>query len=120
MSLRRTKGIVTDRASSDPGKEADVIMTAAALGLAGDYIATTKRPLQFDMDPLEANNPKEEMKTTLFNATVPKMDAAVAAYLTKKNLAPSQVHAGLSPGYWQGAMIMGVYVLAGQESPKPA
>jgi len=118
MSLRRTKGIVTDSSSSDPTKEADVIMTAAALGLAGDYIATTKKPIQFDMDPLEANNPKEQTKTALFNTTVPKMDAAVAAYLTKKNLAPSQVHAGLSPGYSQGAAIMGVYVLAGQETPQ--
>ena len=119
MSLRRTKGIVTDSSSSDHIKEADVIMTAAALGLAGDYIATTKKPIQFDMDPLEANNPKEQTKTALFNTTVPKMDAAVAAYLKKKNLAPSQVHAGLSPGYSQGAVIMGVYVLAGQETPKP-
>jgi hypothetical protein len=119
MSLRRTKGIVTDSSSSDPTKEADVIMTAAALGLAGDYIATTKKPIQFDMDPLDANNPKEEAKTALFKTTVSKIDAAVAAYLKKKNLAPSQVHAGLSPGYWQGAMIMGVYLLAGQETPQP-
>jgi hypothetical protein len=113
MSLRRTKGIVTESAFSDPGKEADVIMTAAALGLAGDYIATTKNPLQYDMDPLDANDPKEQPKTALFNTTVSKMDASVAAYLTKKNRAPSQVRAGLSPGYWQGATIMGVYVLAG-------
>ena len=73
MSLRRTKGIVTDSSSSDPGKEADVIMTAAALGLAGDYIATTKKPIQFDMDPLDANNPKEEAKTALFNTTIPRL-----------------------------------------------
>jgi hypothetical protein len=99
--------------------EADIIMTAAALGLAGDYIATTKKPLQFDMDPLDASNPKDQ-KTALFNTTVPKMDTAVNDYLTKRNIAPSQVRAGLSPGYWQGAMIMGVYVLAGQEMPKPA
>ena len=67
MSLRRTKGIVTDNSSSDPVKEADVIMTAAALGLAGDYIATTRQPLQFDMDPLDAHNPKEPAKSALFN-----------------------------------------------------
>ena len=99
MSLRRTKGIVSDDSSSDPGKEADVIMTAAALGLAGDYIATTNQPLQFDMDPLDAHNPKDQTKSALFNTTVSKMDAAVAAYLTKKNLAPSPVRSGLSPGY---------------------
>ena len=119
MSVRRTKGIVTDSSSSDPGKEADVIMMAAVLGLAADYIAATKKPLQFDMDPLEASSPQEQTKTALFNTTVLKMDAAVAAYLTRKKLAPNHLHAGLSPGYWQGAMIMGVYVLAGQETPQP-
>jgi hypothetical protein len=97
MSLRRSKGIVSDSSSSDPVKEGDVLMTAAALGLAGDYIAREKKPLQFDMDPLDAYNPKEQSKTALFNTTVEKMDAAVAAYLTKKNLAPSHVRAGLSP-----------------------
>ena len=113
MSYRRTKGIVTDTPSSDPRKEADVIMTAAALGLAGDYISRTKQPIQFDMDPLDSN-PK---KTSAFNATVGKMDAAVAAYLTKQGLAPSPVHAGTSPGYTQGAVIMGVYTLAGASAP---
>ena len=34
MAFRRTKGIVTDSDLSDPKKEADVIMTAAALGFA--------------------------------------------------------------------------------------
>ena len=118
MTLRRTKGIVSDSSWSDPVKEGDVIMTAAALGLAGDYIARERKPLQFDIDPLDAYNPKEQKKTELFNTTVGKMDAAVAAYLTKKNLAPSHVRAGLSPGYWKGAMIMGVYVLADQQRPK--
>ena len=69
MSLRRTRGIVTDRFSSDPGAESDVIMTAAALGLASDYIATRKRPLQFDMDPLDANQPNESAKKALFENT---------------------------------------------------
>jgi hypothetical protein len=111
---RRTTGIVTDSPSSDPGKEADVIMTAATLGFAADYIAETKQPLQFDMDPLEASDRK---KSTQFKTVVAKMDAAVAAYLTKKGTAPGGVHAGLSPGYSQGAMIMGVYELAGRERP---
>jgi hypothetical protein len=90
MSLRRTTGIVSDSSSSDPVKEGDVLMTAAALGLAGDYIAREKKPLQFDMDPLDAYNPKEQSKTSLFKTTVEKMDAAVAAYLTKKSLAPAR------------------------------
>ena len=118
-ALRRTRGIVTDSPSSEPRKEADVIMTAAALGFAGDYIATTKRPLQFDMDPFDADDPKEKTRTALFHSTVAKMDAAVAAYLTRKGLAPSEVRSGLSPGYWPGATIMGVYALAGQETPQP-
>lgn len=90
-------------------------MTAAALGFIADYIATRREPLQFDMDPLDAGEPA---KASLFTATVAKIDAAVAAYLSRKNLAPSSVHAGLSPGYWGGAMIMGVYALAGQGVPQ--
>jgi len=113
MPFRRTKGIVTQ--DGDPAKEADVIMTAAALGLAGSYIATTKNPIQFDMDPLDT---PDEKKTTLFTTTVGKMDAAVAAYLTKKDIAPSKVKAGTSPGYTKGAVIMGVYTLAGKNAPQ--
>lgn len=118
MSLRRTRGIVTDNPYSDPKKEADVIMTAAALGFAADYIATSKQPLQFDVDPLDAAT--DPTKRGLFNAVVSKMDTAVGAYLTKRGLASGQVRAGLSPGYWPGAMIMGVYVLAGRATPQAA
>lgn len=90
-------------------------MTAACLGFAADYIATTKRPLQFDMDPLDAADPQRE---AALKATVSKMDAAVSAYLAKSGL-NGRVHAGVSPGYWKGAVIMGVYELADHEAPKP-
>ena len=40
MAFRRTKGIVSDSDWSDPKKEADVIMTAAALGFAASYVKT--------------------------------------------------------------------------------
>jgi hypothetical protein len=116
MSIRRTSGIVSDGVASDPAREADVITTAVALGLAGDYIATYGKPLQFDMDPLDAGGSTDRSKFEQFTTAVARMDAAVNAYLTKKNLAPGHVHAGLSPGYWQGAMIMGVYRLAGKEA----
>jgi hypothetical protein len=118
MALRRTHSIVTNSPSADPGIEADVIMTASALGLAADYIATSKQPLQYDMDPLEAVN--DRAKADRFIATVARMDAAVAAYLTRTGIAPAHVRAGLSPGYWPGAMIMGVYVLAGHDRPVTA
>jgi hypothetical protein len=114
VTFRRTKGIVSK--DGDPEKEADVIMTAAALGLAGSCIAATMNPIQFDMDPLDQS--KEPAKTKLFETTVAKMDAAVAAYLTKKSIAPSNVKAGTSPGYSQGAVIMGVYTLAGKSAPQ--
>jgi len=77
MPFRSTKGIVTN--DGDPAVEADVIMTAAALGFAGSYIATTKNPIQFDIDPLVAESDREW--TSLFKATVQKLDAAVGAYL---------------------------------------
>ncbi len=114
MSFRRTKGIVTDDGSSDARKEADVIMTAATLGFAASYISTSKQPIQFDMDPLDT---KDTAKTQLFDATVGKMDAAVSTYLTKKGIAPSAVHAGTT-SYTPGAVIMGVYTLAGQQRPQ--
>ena len=115
MSLRRTQGIVTDRSSSDPTKEADVIMTAAALGLAADYIATERQPLQYDMDPLDAG--------AIHQAPAVQRDGGEDGHCRRRALdqegdAPAHVRAGLSPGYWPGAMIMGVYVLAGQEIPQ--
>jgi len=38
MPFRRATGIVSNLPSSDPKTEADVIMTAAALGFAASYI----------------------------------------------------------------------------------
>ncbi len=114
VTFRRTKGIVTN--DGNPELEADVIMTAATLGFAGSYIAETGNPIQFDMDPLEV--PKEPAKVKHFEAIVGKMDSAVAAYLTKMGKRPGEVKAGLSPGYSQGAVIMGVYALAGKDAPQ--
>jgi len=91
-------------------------MAAAALGLTGSYIATTQNPIQFDIDPLVAVSDKEW--ATLFKTTVDKMDVAVAAYLRRKGIAPSAVKAGTSPGYSEGAIIMGVYTLAGKSAPQ--
>jgi len=53
-----------------------------------------------------------------FEAVVGRMDAAVAAYLARKGKIPQQVKPGMSPGYSQGAIIMGVYALAGKDAPK--
>ena len=62
MSFRRTRGIVSDLDSSDAKKEADVIMTAAAVGFAASYIKND-HPIQFDMDPLDV---PDESKTKTF------------------------------------------------------
>ena len=91
-------------------------MTAAALGFADSYIATTKNPIQFDIDPLVAESDREW--TSLFKAAVQKLDAAVGTCLTRKGIAPSNVKAGTSPGYTEGATIMGVYKLAGEAAPQ--
>ncbi len=74
MAFRKTNGIVS--AGGDPLVEADVIMTAAALGLAALHIATTKSPIQFDMDPLEAS--KGPAKVTRLQEVVSRMDVAAA------------------------------------------
>ena len=114
MPFRNTSGIVST--DGDPAIEADVIMTAAALGLAASCISETESPIQFDMDPLDVV--KEPKKLALFQATVRGMDAAVGDYLAKKKLAPSEVKFGTSPGYTPGSIIMGVYKLAGQSAPQ--
>lgn len=118
MSLRRTQGIVTDGPSSDPAIEADVIMTAAGLGFTADYLASNRQPLQFDTEPAAPDGADEAARSERFRATVTKIDGAVAAYLRSQGLVPQGVRAGTTPGYWPGAMIMGVYVLAGQEQPE--
>ena len=112
--FRRTKGIVSDFDGSDPKKEADVILTAATLGFAASYVREGA-PIQFDMDPLEGQDPG---KTKAFEGTVGKIDVAIADYLKKNRLEPAdKVHAGMSPGYTKGAVIVGVYKLAGQSAP---
>ena len=113
-SFRNTQGIVT--AQGDANQEADVIMTAAALGLAASYINESKNPLSFDMDPLELQ--KDAKAFARFAAIVGKMDRAVAAYLKLTRNEPG-VKAGFSPDYdQQGAVIMGVYTLAGAKAPQ--
>lgn len=89
-------------------------MTAATLGFAADYLATTGQPLQFDIDPLETDLTKHAQ----LNMAVTTMDAAILAYLKRTGKAPQHVRPGLSPGYTPGAMIMGVYLLAGQDLPR--
>jgi hypothetical protein len=112
-SFRRTKGIVSDIETSDPRMEADVIVTAATVGFAASHIQDG-RPIEFDRDPLDAAG----TKTAAFEAAVTSIDQAIADYLKQHDLAPSgQVGAGLSPGYTKGAVIVGVYELAGQSAP---
>jgi hypothetical protein len=113
MSFRTTKGIVSNSNESDPQKEADVIMTAAALGFAASYIAQD-RPIQFDRDPLDV----DQKDVTAFNNAVAKIDKTIAEYLKKHGLEPlNKVHAGIAPGYTRGTVIVGVYTLAGRSAP---
>jgi hypothetical protein len=112
MPFRRTKGIVTDSDAADPRKEADVIMTAAALGLAASTVKDGAA-LRFDLDPKD-----REKDLPALQAVVAKIDKAVVDYLRKNSLEPAgKVHAGLAPDYSKGAVIMGVYKLANQSAP---
>lgn len=114
MPFRRTTGIVSNLNTTDPRKEADVILTAATLGFAATYIKND-RPIQFDMDPLDV---ADQIKTAAFKSAVTKIDRAIADYLKQHDLAPkNKVHAGTSPGYTKGAVIVGVYEIAGQSAP---
>jgi hypothetical protein len=111
-SFRTTRGIVSDTADSDPGKEADVMMTAVTLGLAASYIAETGKGMRFDAEPKADNSDLNAL-----NATVTKMDRAIKAYFLKKGKIASQTVAGEAPRYDKGAVIMGVYKMAGQTAP---
>jgi hypothetical protein len=77
MPFRRTRGIVSIDSSERKDEadmikqDADVIMTAAALGFAASSIERD-RPIQFDMDPLES----DEGKRMAFNDAVNKLDKA--------------------------------------------
>src|SRR5262245_46185173 len=114
MPFRRTLSIVTDTATGDAKKEADVIMTAAALGFAASFVKDDQ-PVQFDMDPLDLGHPEWSEP---FQRAVQKIDTAIAEYLNAHHLEPrGKVHAGLAPGYTKGAVIVGVYKLAGQLAP---
>jgi hypothetical protein len=113
MSFRTTRGIVSNFEGSAPQIEADVIMAAAALGFATSYIAKD-HPIQFDRDPLDV----DQKDVTAFNAAVTKIDKAIADYLRKHGLeSHNRVHAGTAPGYTRGAVIVGVYTLAGRSAP---
>jgi len=112
MSFRRTRGIVTDSDLSDPWKEADVIMTAAALGFAASYVANGT-PIRFDINPEDGAE-----GFTGLQAVVCKIEKAVVDYLKRNNLEPAgKVNAALAPDYSKGAVIMGVYALANQSAP---
>lgn len=112
MPYRRTYGIVTDYGTSNPGFEADVIMTAAVLGLAVSYIKNLV-PIRFDMDPRDKDKEWE-----LFKEVVQRLNSAAVGYLGRNNLLPSgTVEAGFAPLHTKGAVVVGVYHLAGQKTP---
>ena len=112
MPFRRTNGIVTNSDTSDPKKEADVIMTAVVLGFAASHVKEGT-PIRFDMDPIDKDKDFDRLRSV-----VAKIDKAVVDYLKKNDLEPAgKVNAGLAPDYTKGAVIMGVYQLANQSAP---
>ena len=114
MAFRGTQSILTDSAAADPGAEADVIMTAALLGFAASQVMDDV-PVRFDLDPSEATN---AAAWQAFQTVVGKIDTAVANHLRATGRAPAgKVHSGTAPDHTKGAVIMGVYQLAGQSAP---
>ncbi|MCC2280980.1 hypothetical protein LKL35_37375 [Streptomyces sp. ET3-23] len=111
MGYRRTNGIVTDNSDSNPKIEADVIMTAAVLGLATAHLLEEGFPIRFDMDPSDKAKNQDEWNT--FAGVVRQIENAIEGYFKQKNiLRPSKVVAGCSEDYTKGAVIIGVYDLA--------
>lgn len=112
MTFRRNHGILSNSASADPACDADVIMTAAVLGFASKQVSQT-HPVRFDVEP---GSPPSDWDR--FTGIVERIDRAVVDHLRAEGLEPEGgVNAGLSPDHTKGAVIMGVYKIAGQEAP---
>ncbi|MEU8571101.1 hypothetical protein AB0C51_22620 [Streptomyces pathocidini] len=87
-------------------------MTGAVLGLATSYIKN-QAPIRFDMDPRDKDKEWES-----FKEIVHRLNTAAVGYLSRNNLLPSgTVAAGFAPQHTKGAVIVGVYQLAGQKIP---
>jgi hypothetical protein len=105
--FRRTKGILND--TTDPLKDADVIMTAAILGFAVDYVRTNHQPIRFDMDPLDYQ-PKDQKKWQKVEDhiwVVGKINQALLKHEADLGLKTAAIW-GFSPKYDEGRFIMGV------------
>jgi len=93
-TYRRTYGIVSNLPSSDPAKEADVIMTAVILGFSADYYDKYKTAVRFDIDPVDAAVDAEK------SAHIYAIGALNKALKTHLKLPPiaQAVAAGEAPG----------------------
>lgn len=112
MPFRRTRTITSDSDHLDPLLEADVIMTGALLGFAASNVRDGV-PVRFDIDPKSSDG-----EWTSFQAVVGKIGAATIDFLRSRRLEPpGKVSAGLAPDFDKGAVIVGVYHLAGQKAP---
>lgn len=110
MSFRTSAGLVSDH--GDPSFEADVIMTAATLGMAGMQ-CLKQQSLRFDIDPKD-----QKSSWTAFEAVVDRIDDAVHAHLSAFYLnMRNTVRAGLAVDHQTGAAIMGIYEIGGQSPP---
>jgi hypothetical protein len=123
-TFRRTTGIIDNSTKAD--KDADVIMTAATLGLAATCIACNRLPIRFDIDPEDEkkahdNGPKKadkKEKVEQFYSAVEKMTNAIFHYLDMYKIEHKTILRGCSPDYEKGRIIIGVYKMAGQVAPQ--
>jgi hypothetical protein len=112
MPFRCTAGIVSDTPQSDAAKEADVIMTAVMLGFSASQIKNN-HPVRFDTDP---GDPIGDIKK--YYDAVSQISHAVEAYFVAKGLLPrGSVGFDLAPNYSKGAVVVGVYKIAGHPTP---
>lgn len=111
VNVRVTRGIVTDAANSDPAKEADVIMTAVALGFSAEHIRAKDGGIRFDIEASDA-------EAGMFANTVKRMNTAVGTYLAGLGIVrQSEIGTGTTMTFSPGTVIMGVYKLTGQLAP---
>jgi hypothetical protein len=138
MPFRRTWGIVSDLPDGDPSRweeeaalipkfEADVIMTAATLGLTHYVREQNGLPIEFGYEPLDEpslaqmspqDRQREEEKYQKFVDVAWRIDDAVWQYFVQKGVTPGDtVRTRPFPPYYEGAVVVGVYELADHPFP---
>lgn len=117
MEFRHTKGILTDSSTSDPVLDADFIVSAMVTGFAIQRLQSNC-DVQFDIAPKEAGDDDAKWQRQLdqLDKVAQAIGDAAKTFLGVQTGNPN-VRAGTAVDHRQGAVIVGIYGIAGHERP---